>query len=120
MRPKGGFIVAIVATLCVAGPAWADAIDGHWCHTDGRRFEIQGPRIVTPGRITAQGDYDRHHFAYVIPAGEAGAGTTVTMVLYGEMTVRLKAGDTAEETWNRCGPPVSRRDPANEQGTGNA
>ena len=31
--------------------ARADAIDGHWCHADGRLISIAGPRIVTPGVV---------------------------------------------------------------------
>jgi hypothetical protein len=102
---------AVVMGACVmallAPPAWADAIDGHWCHSDGRRLEIAGPMIVTPAKTRTQGQYDRHHFSYVVPAGDPGSGTTIDMTLVNEMTVRLKAGTTAEETWNRCGPPIS-------------
>ena len=35
--------------LLPAAAALADAIDGEWCHTDGRHFTINGPDIVTPG-----------------------------------------------------------------------
>ena len=102
------WVALAMATIAIA-PAYADAIDGHWCHQDGRRFEIQGPMIVTPAKTRTQGQYDRHYFSYVIPANDPGAGMTVAMVLMGEMTVRVKAGDTAEEIWNRCGPPISFR-----------
>ena len=46
------------------GPVLADAIDGDWCHVDGRRLSIAGPDIVTPGGMRTKGDYDRHHFNY--------------------------------------------------------
>ena len=36
-------------------------------------MKIRGPEIVTPGGNLTRGDYTRHSFAYVIPAGEAGA-----------------------------------------------
>ena len=65
-----GLIVAVLLLPCVA---CADAIDGHWCHDDGRRFEIVGPIIVTPARAQTQGRYDRHYFSYVVPLHEPGA-----------------------------------------------
>ena len=97
----------IAAVLLMPVAARADAIDGHWCHDDGRRFEIAGPLIVTPARSQAQGQYDRHYFSYIVPLNDPGAGATINMVLMGETTLRLKAGNTAEEIWNRCGPPIS-------------
>ena len=99
-----GLIVAVLLLPCVAR---ADAIDGHWCHDDGRRFEIVGPIIVTPARAQTQGQYDRHYFSYVVPLNEPGAGSTIDMALMGETMLRLKAGNTADEMWNRCGPPIS-------------
>ena len=97
----------IVMDVAMPGIAHADAIDGHWCHQDGRRLQITGPVIVTPAKTRADGQYDRHYFSYVVPAGDPGAGTTVNMALMGEMTMIMKAGNTADETWNRCGPPIS-------------
>src|SRR5438045_3139354 len=79
-------IAAIFAfATCAAGlsavPAHADAIDGDWCDADGRRLSILGPAITTPGGIRTTGDYSRHHFRYVIPKAEPGAGETVEMSL---------------------------------------
>ena len=96
-----------LTALAVAHPARADAIDGHWCHDDGRRFEINGPAIVTPGRNRIQGEYDRHYFTYIVPANEPMAGVTIDMTLMGETMVRLKPANAPEETWRRCGPPIS-------------
>ena len=96
-------LVGMAAVACLAGPARvrADAIDGNWCATDGRTFSIDGPKIITPDSTAAIGDYTRHGFAYVIPAGEAGAGTPVAMVLLDEQTLHLTAG-TVPEIWHRC------------------
>ena len=92
-----------------AGPAFADAIDGNWCHTDGRRFTIHGPEIVTPGGKRMEGNYSRHWFSYMAPAPELGAGKTIFMTLAGENTVHLRLGEqtTAPESWVRCSPSVS-------------
>ena len=101
-----------LALLAPAGSAWADAIDGHWCFADGRRLSISGPDLVTPGGKRMTGDYDRHAFAYVVPDGELGAGSTVFMVQLNEETIWVKIGtppSTASdsETWRRCSERVS-------------
>lgn len=88
----------------------ADAIDGHWCHKDGRRMLIEGSNIVTPGGTDMQGDYDRHGFAYTAPSGEAHAGKQITIDLVSEDIIHLylppTSGDAAQsrdiETWQRC------------------
>jgi hypothetical protein len=105
--------ILVAATLFLApGAALADAIDGNWCHPDGRRFSIRGPAITTPGGNSLQGNYDRHHFTYQVPSTEPRAGATVFMTLMGEYLVHLRVGaDEASagpvEAWNRCGPSIS-------------
>ena len=66
---------------CLSAPARADVIDGDWCNAAGRQMTIRGPEITTPGGKQARGDYTRHSFSYVVPAGEAGAGETVSIIL---------------------------------------
>lgn len=102
-----------VAILAVSGPAVADAIDGNWCK-GAKRFEIAGPTIVTPAGTRLQGEYGRHDFSYVVPAGEAGAGSRVEMDLLGDDDLRLwPTGRTPDpaagkaEMWQRCRAPVS-------------
>ena len=108
------FIPALAFVLALgvlAGPAFADAIDGNWCHNDGRRFSIRGPEIVTPGGKQMEGNYSRHAFSYVVPAPDPGAGQTIFMTLMNENTVHLRQGEasagTAPETWVRCSPSIS-------------
>jgi hypothetical protein len=108
------------AALCVSlyaagvGPALADAIDGHWCFTDGKRISIQGPAIVTPGGSHIQGDYGRHSFSYVATPADPGAGQTVSMLLINDDIMHLRIGgpatysaDGSVQVWRRCGPPTS-------------
>ena len=96
------------AALMAAQPARADAIDGDWCRADGKRMSIQGPAIVTPGGKATQGNYTRHYFSYVIPAGEAGAGNTVSITLLGEYLAHAREGDSAPvQEWRRCQPGIS-------------
>ena len=97
----------VVACLFAAGPALADAIDGNWCHSDGRHLEIKGPQLTTPGGAQIQGDYDRHGFAYVVPAAEPEAGATVKMVLMGETQMRMISPANPDQLWRRCSKPVS-------------
>lgn len=102
-------LAALAAALILLGAnaALADAIDGDWCHADGRRLSIAGPEITTPGGARVAGDYDRHHFSYVVPASEPGAGATVKMVLMSELQMRLQPPTGDEQLWRRCGKPVS-------------
>ncbi len=100
--------IASCALAIASTQALADAIDGNWCHQDGRRLEIVGPTIVTPNNTRTQGQYDRHYFSYVVPSSDPGAGTTIDMAMMGETTIRIKSGDRPEETWTRCGPPISQ------------
>ena len=89
-------------------PALADAIDGDWCRSDGKRMTIHGPAIVTPGGQQTNGDYTRHSFSYVIPTGEAGAGATVSIQLLGEYLAHARQGaDASVQEWRRCQPGVS-------------
>jgi hypothetical protein len=97
------FFVAGLALLIGAPSARADAIDGQWCLASSH-FEISGPNIRTPGGNQITGNYDRHGFSYVVPAGEEHAGIQVVMVLLNEETVHLTRGSAPPETWRRCKP----------------
>jgi hypothetical protein len=92
--------------LLSATAARADVIDGAWCLDTGQRMSIDGPNIVTPAGTPTQGEYSRHYFSYVVPAGDPGAGNTITMQLLNEQTVRVHDGG-ADRIWHRCGPSVS-------------
>lgn len=101
---------ALAIGLWIASTAaLADAIDGNWCSTDGRFMTIEGSAFTTPGGARITGQYDRHHYAYVVPATEPGAGQTVQMTLVNEQTVHAKRGaaEGAPEVWKRCARPTS-------------
>lgn len=102
--------VAALGMTLLATAAFADSIDGNWCHNDGRRFSIRGAEIVTPGGKPMQGNYSRHGFSYLAPAPEKSAGETIVMTLANENTVHLRYGEAAaapQETWLRCSPSIS-------------
>lgn len=101
----GALLIFTVTFYFGAGPAYADAIDGEWC-SGVNHFAIQGPNILTPGGHQIQGNYWRHGFVYVVPAGETDAGREIDMRLLNEETVELtrKGQSSAPETWHRCKP----------------
>tara|TARA_R110000787_G_scaffold21008_1_gene62396 strand:+ start:1285 stop:1632 length:348 start_codon:yes stop_codon:yes gene_type:complete len=108
----GSAAAALLLTVG-GGIARADAIDGNWC-SGAKRLEIAGSVIVTPGGNRIEGDYGRHDFSYVVPAGEPGAGATVDMDLMSDDEVRIwPTGRTPDpaaggaQTWRRCQAPVS-------------
>ena len=102
------FVVALGLGSLTATAARADSIDGAWCRESGKRLMINGPSIVTPTGTRTQGDYSRHGFTYVVPAGDPGAGSTIEMRLLGEHAMQSRsAGSSAIEDWQRCGPAVS-------------
>jgi hypothetical protein len=107
---KHRICTGLIAFVCLAAaPAFADAIDGDWCSTAARRnLSIDGPRIVTPGGRTMQGEYSRHGFVYSAPSGEAEAGRRVELRLVNDRTMLFRPeGASADEVWNRCARPTS-------------
>ncbi len=101
VAPAAWFVVC-AATLSFPGTALADKIDGSWCH-GASSFTIEGPHIVTPAGSRVVGLYTRHSFAYIIPAGEAEAGSEVRMQLLSEEALQLtRAGAAQSELWQRC------------------
>jgi hypothetical protein len=96
-------LLSWLALVAGAASARADAIDGQWCFGSSH-FEINGPKIRTPGGNDIVGNYDRHGFSYVVPANEQGAGAQINMLLLNEETVQLTRGTSAPETWKRCKP----------------
>lgn len=97
-------ILAIALLLAAPTAALADAIDGNWCSADGQHMTIHGDDITTPGGKQIKGNYDRHAFDYVVPAGEAGSGETVNILLRSEYLAvsRQGAADAPMKEWRRC------------------
>ncbi len=107
-------IIGAALVAMAAAPARADAIDGDWCKADGKRMKIRGPEITTPGGNAIRGDYTRHSFVYVVPAGEPGAGETVSIILLSESLAHARQGapDAPIQVWNRCPPGIADARPA--------
>ncbi|MDA8253439.1 MAG: hypothetical protein M0Z28_30290 [Rhodospirillales bacterium] len=109
--------LAAVGIMAGTAAARADVIDGAWCREPARRLTIDGPVIVTPAGNATRGNYSRHYFSYVVPAGEPGAGATVELRLLNEETMQLRtAPDAPIETWHRCSPAVSWQPPGGNAG----
>ena len=109
MKRLSAHAASIAMLLASAVPCFADAIDGDWCRADGKRMSIRGPEITTPGGNQTRGDYTRHSFAYVIPAGEAGAGEPVQIILRGEYLAHARQGAESSpwQEWRRCSATTS-------------
>jgi hypothetical protein len=103
--------ISLVAAgmLLQADVGHADAIDGDWCSTDGKRMSIRAERITTPGGKQIQGNYSRHAFDYVIPAGEDGSGDAVNIILRGEYLALSRQGSAggSPREWRRCKEGIS-------------
>ena len=103
---KGGICAFVL--LLSAATAHADAIDGDWC-LDAKTMSIRGPDIVIPGGKRMKGEYTRHSFSYIVPAGEPGAGQNVAMILRGEYLLHVREGgpDAPLQEWRRCSARTS-------------
>jgi hypothetical protein len=101
---RRNLILAAVLLLAAPATALADAIDGNWCSADGQHMTIHGDDITTPGGTRIKGNYDRHAFDYVVPAGEAGSGEAVNIVLRSEYLAvsRQGAANAPIKEWRRC------------------
>ena len=96
-------LAAMAAVVLASPPAFADAIDGHWCR-EGAHFTIRGPAITTPAGRIARGTYDRHAFLYVDEDGGFAEGAEIHMRLLNQETLRLFVGRPQGdgEIWQRC------------------
>ena len=102
------FIGTLSVSFILTPIALADAIDGDWCDSNGKRMSIRGPCMVTPGGQQISGNYSRHLFSYMIPAGETDAGATVEIQLLSEYLAHSREGnDPSVHEWRRCQPGVS-------------
>ena len=101
---RRNLILAAVLLLAAPTAALADAIDGDWCSVDGQHITIHSDDITTPGGARIKGNYDRHAFDYVVPAGEAGTGETVNILLRSEYLAvsRQGAANAPIKEWRRC------------------
>ena len=101
---------SILAGLALAGlvlgfsaPAQADQIDGDWCSTtEAAHFSISGPMIVTPAGTATTGDYRRHFFSYVVPAGDPGAGSKIDMQQLNDEEILVAVDGGEPVLWRRC------------------
>jgi len=85
-------LVVAAAILLQTGVGYADAIDGDWCSTDGMRMSIRGEKITIPSGKQIEGNYNRHAFDYVVPAGENGSGDVVSTILRSEYLALSRQG----------------------------
>jgi hypothetical protein len=94
-------LIALAGLSAAVSPAFADRIDGEWCHSSGS-LVIEGPKIRTPGGSNIEGRYSHHNFSYKVPASEPDAGTEIAMQQHNEETMTLTRQGKLGETWKRC------------------
>ena len=108
---SGRLLIVLVAAgmLLQIGVGHADAIDGNWCAANGKRMSILGEKMTTPGGNRINGNYSRHAFDYVVPAGEDGSGESVSIILRGEYLAISRQGpaDAPATEWRRCKETIS-------------
>jgi hypothetical protein len=102
-------VLVATATLLQTGVSRADAIDGDWCSPDGMRMSIRAEKITIPSGQQIDGNYSRHAFDYVVPAGENGSGDVVSIILRGEYLALSRQGpaDGPWREWHRCKEGIS-------------
>ena len=101
-------IVSLFSLLLLAVPAHADSVDGDWCADDGRSLTISGPQIRIPSGAQITGEYGRHSFRYIGPAGDPEEAQDVRMQLWSEEDLRIQRVVDGVmqpvEQWKRCKP----------------
>ena len=102
-------VLVVGGLLLQTGVSHADAIDGDWCSANGKRMSILGEKITTPGGNRINGNYSRHAFDYVVPAGESGSGEIVNIILRSEYLAISRQGpaDGPATEWRRCKETIS-------------
>jgi hypothetical protein len=103
-------IVVVAAAMALqTGVGHADAIDGDWCSTDGMRMSIRGEKITIPSGKQVEGNYSRHAFDYVVPAGDNGSGDVVSIILRSEYLALSRQGlaEAPLREWHRCKESIS-------------
>ena len=104
MSSRLPIVLVAAGMLLQIGVVHADAIDGDCCAANGKRMSILGEKMTTPGGNRINGNYSRHAFDYVVPAGEDGSGETVNIILRGEYLAISRQGpaDAPATEWRRC------------------
>ena len=80
-----------------AGSVRADAIDGEWGFTDGRKVSISGDMITMPNGHLIKGENGHHAFTYLPP----GSTNPVVLDQLDEETMERHHGTASVETWKR-------------------
>lgn len=101
-----GMSATVAVFAMMSAPAHADAIDGDWCNSTGKHYLIDGATITIPSGATITGEYNRHGFRYVGPAGDPEEGQEIVMRQLSEehmvLTRTIGGEQGPAEDWHRC------------------
>ncbi len=95
--------VAALLLMLPAGPVRTDAIDGHWCASDGRHLSIKtGDQHA--GRQTDARRPSPAFLQLLFSAAEPHAGAVMAMWLIrgGEVHLKVQIDAAKTEIWRRC------------------
>jgi hypothetical protein len=103
IRNRG--LLAVLALLLVATPAWADQIVGEWCPPGGSvSLIVKNYDDVSFAGQAVEASVGRHHVDFVIPAGQPGAGMRFDADQLSDEEIRVTIGEKAPEIWTPCKP----------------
>jgi len=101
----GRFGATVVLAACLAGPAQADVIAGHWCAPDNARNVVITPdNAVSYNGTAVRAEVTRHHVEFTLPDRVPDAGALFTGNQVSDNQISVKIGKAAAEAWTPCKP----------------
>jgi hypothetical protein len=95
-------LLLIAGLLLTPSLAWADALDGDWCHPTDGKLTIDGAVITTPSGKQINGSYGRHRFEYTAPADDWHAGKSIVIQQFSEQLMELTVQGETSRQWRPC------------------
>jgi hypothetical protein len=94
--------IFVVGLFVMPYSAWADSLDGDWCHPTVGKLTIDGAVITTPSGRQVSGTYGRHRFEYTAPAGDWQAGKPIVIQQFSDELMELRVDGKPGRQWRPC------------------
>ena len=102
---RNRWLLAVLALLLVATPAWVDQIVGEWAPPGGSlRLIDKNYDDDSSAAQAVDASVRRHHVDFVSPAGQPGAGMRFDADQLSDEEIRVTIGEKAAEIWMPCKP----------------